>query len=78
MQDTHFALWAPKGASPDIRAKFQDGVRTAMAKSGLAERFREMGATAQFSGPKEVTRITEREAQNFNLAIETANVKFSR
>lgn len=78
VQDINFALWAPRGTPREVRAKLEEAVRKMLGRPELMKRFAEMGTSLKFSPPEEVTRITQRETQNFNVAIETAGVKIGQ
>lgn len=71
----YFGIAAPKGLSPDISMKLQNGIQKVVAQKEVVEALTKLGATVDYMGPVKSAEFIKTDAQRWQKVVDYAKIE---
>ncbi len=71
----YFGIAAPKGLSPDVSMKLQNGIQKVVAQKEVVEALTKLGATVDYMGPAKSAEFIKADAQRWQKVVDYAKIE---
>jgi tripartite-type tricarboxylate transporter receptor subunit TctC len=71
----YFGIAAPKGLSPDVSMKLQNGIQKVVAQKEVVEALTKLGATVDYMGPVKSAEFIKIDAQRWQKVVDYAKIE---
>ena len=71
----YFGIATPKGLSPDVSMKLQNGIQKVVAQKEVVEALTKLGATVDYMGPVKSAEFIKTDAQKWKKVVDYAKIE---